>query len=185
MQNRQWGSQTPHDTQAIKPARSSRAIVGTVMCIVGASLFVPGIFTVVLSFFFTNTTTTLSLLITGGSLILPGIIMLIIAACFRRAARREQANLARLKDEGHSFSAEIIRTIIHPEVRINHSVSASVECSYQNREGKTCLVKSRTFLYKNHENYSAMVYVNPIDPSDYAVEVFTLTPHVKADYDYR
>jgi len=181
MENRQFGSQTP---QALTPVRNAWQLVGSVLAIVGGSLFAVGAFLLILSIFFTGLAAVLSLAITGGTLALAGAIQLIIGASFRNASRREQANLARLKVEGHSFPAEIVRIERQPYVHVGRSTSAYAECTYQNRDGKTCLVKSRSFL-DNGQNYTAWVHVNHFDPTDYAVEVFTEMPQVSADYDYR
>lgn len=185
MENRQFGSQTAQSTQtALTPVRNAWKLVGNVLSIVGASLFAVGILLLVLSIFFTSRPAMLSLAITGAGLALPGIIQLVIGVVFRQATRREQANLARLKTEGQNFPAEILKIERQLYVQVGRSVSAYAECAYQNSDGKTCLVRSRSFLHDS-QNYTAWVYVNPFDPTDYAVEVFTQTPQVNADYDYR
>jgi len=182
MEKMQFGSQTVQ--AALTPVRSAWKLVGNVLAIVGGSLFAAGVLLLVLSFFFTDRVAVLSLAITGGALALPGVIQLIIGASFRNASRRELANLDRLKTEGHSFPAQIVRIERQLYVQVGRSVSAYAECTYQNGDGKTCLVKSRPFLHSG-QNYTAWVYVNLFDPTDYAVEVFTQMPQANADYDYR
>jgi len=185
MENRQFGSQTAQATQtALTPVRNAWKLVGNVLSIVGASLLGAGILLLMLSIFFTSRPAVLSLAITGAGLALPGVIQLIIGVVFRQAARREQANLARLKTEGHSFPAQIVKIERQLYVQVGRSVSAYAECTYQNSDGKTCLVKSRSFLHDS-QHYTAWVYVNPFDPTDYAVEIFTQMPQANADYDYR
>jgi len=187
-ENRQQGAQGP---QAIKPVRYTRQIISKVHAIAGGALFGAGAIVLALSFIFTNNAAQLSLMITGGTLTLSGTVELIIAAVFRKLVSRERGKLERLKAEGRSFPAEIVKVQLHLGVRIGRSVSAYADCSYQTQEGKTCLVRSRSFLCDTHglwggssqlcENYSAWVYVNPYDPTDYAVEIFAKI----VDYDYR
>ena len=185
MENRQFGSQTPQvaqAAQALTPVRHIGQSVGNVLAIVGASLFVPGAIAFILGFFFTNQDAFLSLIISGGTLALVGAIHFIIGAAMKDRARRLQSNIDRLKVEGNSFPGEITNIVRQPHVHVGSSVSAYAECTYQNKEGKTCLVRSRMFMCKG-EKYTAWVHVNPFDPTDYAVEIFTQSPH--ADFDYR
>ena len=179
LENRQFGSQA---AQALAPVRNVWQLAGSIVAIVGASLLGSGAFVFILSFFFSSRAATLSLLITGGSLAFVGAILFAVASSFRGLARREQDNLHRLKTEGHSFPAEITNIVRQPHIHVGRSTSAYAECTYQNRDGKTCLVRSRSFMY-NGENYTAWVYVNPFDPMDYAVEIFVQSP--RADFDYR
>ena len=72
--------------------------------------------------------------------------------------------------------------------RIITRCTAYIECRYLNKEGKKCLVKSGTILLDGagFDDYSAVVYVNCSDPSDYHVEVSTKTAaRGDFDYDYR
>jgi len=186
--------------QPMNAVRSTKQMISTVHALVGGILFGVGVCVFALHFLFDNNTAALTLQITGGSLVLPGIIELIIAAFFRRSARREEAKLARLKADGLSFPAEITRIQRHVGIHFVHSYPIYAECSYKNNEGKTCLVKSPSFLCENvhmlpystatpgtpnYGNYSALVYVNPYNPQDYAVEVFTQTMETQGVYDYR
>jgi len=197
MENRQFNTQ-----MAMKPVRNIRQVIGNVHTLVGGILLGIGALVFLLNFFFTHNAAVLSLMITGGTLAFSGIVELIIATFFLKSVRQDQANLERLKAEGHSFPGEIIKIQSHLHVRIGRSVSAYAECTYQNKDGKTCLVRSRSFLHKtetffispfdpalqdspSHSNYAAWIYVNPFDPTDYAVEIVTQTPAVQADYDYR
>ena len=197
MENRQWGSQYP---QAIAPVRIIQHLISNVHTIVGGALLGAGILVFVINFFLDHNSAVLALRIAGGSLAVTGVIELTVAAFFRRFVRIEQVKLARLKTEGRSFPGEIVKIRRHIGVNLGHSVSAYAECTYQNQEGKTCLVKSRSFLYRDenfspfgtrmhdtpsHNHYSAWVHVNPHDPTDYAVEIFAQTPQMQADYDYR
>jgi len=156
---------------------------------------------VAIGFMVSHDAAVLALLITGASLAFSGIIELTIAAFFRRSAGRQQARLARLKAEGLGFPGVVVSVKRHHGVRLGHSFSAYVECTYVNHEGKTCLVKSPTFLHAGDgaygrrgglmagtpsiDNYSAHVYVNSYDPTDYAVEVFTQPVEVQGVYDFR
>jgi len=187
---------------AMKPVRHVRQVIGNIHTLVGGILFGVGALVFVLNFFFTHHAAVLSLMITGGTLAFSGIVELIIATFFLKSARKDQTNLDRLKTEGHSFPGEIIKIHSHLHVRIGRSVSAYAECTYQNKDNKTCLVRSRPFLHKteafflspfdpvvqgspSHSNYTAWIYVNPFDPTDYAIEIATQAPTVRADYDYR
>ena len=181
--NRQGDFQS---SQPLKAVRSIRQVISKIHVIVGGALFGAGMIVFVLHFFFDHYAAVLSLQITGGSLALSGAIELIIAAFFRRSARREQDKLARLKAEGSCFPAEITGIMSHLGVRVGRSFSVYAECSYKNHEGNTCLVKSKAFLRSpKDKNYSAWVYVNPRDPFDYAVEIFTQTAQARTNYDYR
>lgn len=179
MDNRQYKT-----TQQLTPVRNARQFAGTILTIVGSALFAAGAIPAVLSIFFTGRAAVISLATTGGTLALVGIIQLIIAAALKARARNEQETLERLKNEGHSFPAEITNIVHQAHVRVGHTVSVYAECTYKNNDGKTCLVRSKLFLHKG-ENYTAWVYVNPFDPTDYAVEIFAQAPQVHADYDYR
>jgi len=166
--------------------RSTRKVVSFVHTLVGGILFGVGVVVFALNFFFSDDVATLVLMITGGSLILPGVIELIIAYFFHRSVRRQRDKLDRLKNEGLKFDAEIVQIHRHMSVHVGFSTSAYAECSYINKEGKTCLVKSTTFLVPfndTKDSYVAHVYVSQFDPFDYAVEV--LTRGVQADFDYR
>jgi len=191
-----------HGLQEMNTVRSTKQVISNVHALVGGALFGIGVFVFALHFFFDHSSAVLSLQITGGVQALAGVIELIISAFFRRSARRDQAKLAELKAEGLSFPAEITKIQRHLGVHFGRSFSAYAECSYKNHEGKTCLVKSQSFLYKNdnfnmlpydatalgaanYSNYSAWVYVNPRNPQDYAVEVFTQAMEAQGGYDYR
>ena len=181
MDNRQYGAQ---QATAVKPVRSIQQGVGKILAIVGGALFGVAVILFVISFVVDDCSAALALRIAGGSQAFAGFVTLVISAFFRMSAARWQNKLARLKAEGASFPAEIIKIHWNMAVRVNNAVSAYAECSYQNKEGKTCLVRSKPFLY-NNETHSAIVHVSPYDPADYVVEVFVQVPHVQADYDYR
>ena len=188
MENRQLGQGT---AQALKPVRTVKQLISFVHVIVGCSLLGVGILVFAIGFFLDNSTAVLVLRIVGGSLALSGVIELIVATIFRGLVRKEQEKLDRLKETGRSFAAEIIEVKRHLGVHTIHmgyiSYSAYAECSYQNQDGKTCLVRSRSFLASPHVNYSAVVHVDHHNPAEYAVEIFIQSPsiHVKADFDYR
>jgi len=188
-ENGQRGFQGSPTTKAV---RSTGQMLSNIHAIIGWILFVVGVFIFALHFQFDHPAAVLSLRITGGSLALSGAVELIVSAFFRRSVRREQTKLARLKAEGWSFPGEVTDIHRYIGVHFGRSFPVYAECSYKNREGKTCLVSSRSFLYENEsfcqfpysmaasgtpsrDQYSASVYVNPYDPSDYAVEIFTQT----------
>jgi len=157
-------------------------MVGTVLALIGALLLGVGLIVFILGIILTGLGTTLSLLITGGTLMFVGAVHFIIGAALKARARRVQANIDRLKVEGNSFPAEVTNIVRQPHVHVGNSISAYVECTYQNKDGKVCLVKSHMFMYRG-ETHAAWVHVNPFDPMDYAVEVFVQNP--RADFDYR
>jgi len=183
------------DFQGARPmnsVRSTKQVISNIHALVGGILFGVGVFVFALHFFFDHNSAVLSLQITGGSLALSGIIELIISAFFRKSARGEQTKLARLKAEGLSFPAEITKIQRHVGIHFARSFPIYAECIYKNHEGRTCLVKSPSFLHENkhfdlfpystaalnipnNDNYSALVYVNPHNPQDYAVEIYTQT----------
>ena len=189
----------PIDAQGtpIKPVRSTKQAISNVNAIVGWSLFGVGIIVFAISLLVTHSAAILALVITGGSLALSGIIELIISTAFRRSARREESKLERLKTEGQSFAGEITSIKRHSGAQFGRSFSVYAECTYTNNEGKTCLVKSPPFLHAtdvfhrlhssiaDHGQYSASVYVNPYDPTDYAVEIYTQPIEIQGVYDYR
>ena len=139
------------------------------------------------------------------------IALFITGICFNLYSKRNEKKLERLKDGGLCYNAEIVRIIPNYLIRIRFYLTACVECSYRNHEGKTCLVKSGYYLLdptgksssvkflprmyaaiyfddfinndgKNRLN--ATVYVNPDDPADYFVEVSEKTD-IQYDHDYR
>ncbi|MCL2377154.1 MAG: hypothetical protein FWC76_07160 [Defluviitaleaceae bacterium] len=181
--NRQMGFQGP---QAMMTVRSTKQAISNVHAIVGGALLGAGALVFAPQFFIDHNAAVLALQITGGSLALSGIIEMIISAFFRRSARREQEKLDRLKAEGQSFSGKIIKIERVPYMNFGRSNPVYIECSYENHEGKTCLVKSKSIL-RTHScgDYSAWVYVNPHNPHDYAVEIFTHAAEAQGFYDYR
>ena len=180
-------------------ARSTKQVVSNVHALIGGILFAVGVIVFAIHFPLSNNEAILALRISGGTIALSGVIELIIAFFFRKAVRREQAKLERLQTEGLQFEGEITNIKRHLGVRYGRSFSVYAECTYTNREGHVCLVKSSSFLYGNesifdvipnanalaHDNYSAKVYVNPYDPTDYAVEIFTQQVVPQGVYDYR
>ena len=52
----------------------------------------------------------------------------------------------RLKNEGLRYDAEILKIVTNYMVIIGFSTLAHLECSYQNENGETCMVKSKSFM---------------------------------------
>jgi len=142
----------------------------------------------------------LGLRIAGASVAFGGIVELIVSTVLHTIARREKEKLEQLKATGVSFPAEITRVISRYGIRVGWGQSVYAECTYTNNEGESCLVKSNSFIYDtglmplrprmfadlpHNPNYAAQVYVNPHDPRDYAVEVYTSTGNTQIDHDYR
>jgi len=170
----------------IHNVRNTRQVISNVHALVGGILLGIGVLVFAIYFFVDYSAAILALRITGGTIALSGVVELIICAFFRKAAKREQVKLDRLKADGLSFPAQITNIRRQLGVHYGRSVSAYAECTYQNREGKTCLVRSYNFLYRNDgEKLHAHVYVNPFDPTDYAVEVFMQQVETQGVYDYR
>jgi len=200
--NINYNSNEAKSVQALKPVRSTKQVISNVNALVGGILFAVGLLVFAIHFLLNNNSAILSLQISGGAIALSGTIELIISAFFRRSFRKEQAKLDRLKIEGLRFTGEITQVKRHMGVHFGRSFSVRAECTYINRDGKTCLVKSASFLYANENvyrphcssdalgasdcnNYTAYVYVCPYTPSDYAVEIFTQTAKPQNVYDYR
>jgi len=167
--------------------RGTKQTISNVHAIVGGVLFGVGALVFAIHFFVNHHAAVLALSITGGALAFSGMIELIICAVFRRAARRDQAKLARLKSEGQRFPGEIKRLHRHLGVTFARSFSVYAECAYENHERVPCLAKSPSFLHETDtfpnfsyhtaplndsiDRYTAWVYVNHRDPQDYAVEI--------------
>jgi len=170
------GNNGQMDFRAPQPmtiVRSTRHLVATVHAIVGGALVGTGLLHLILNLIFDHRAAALALQIAGGVMVLNGIIMLIIAACFRASARKEQEKRNRLRAEGTSLPAEITRIERRGAVHIGHSVSAYAECVYTNHEGNVYTVRSASFMYDDRNDHTAWVYINPRNPHDYVVEIFT------------
>jgi len=191
-----------HGSKAITAVRSTRQVISNVHAIIGSALLGVGLLVFTMHLFFDHSAAVRALVITGGSLAFSGMLELIVSAVLRRSVRWEQEKLARLKFEGVTFTGKITRIQRHVGIHFGRSYPIYVECSYENHEGKTCLVRSQSFLHKSenfpmfphsiasadtlhHDNYSAWVYVNPHNPHDYAIEIFRQVTEAHGDYDYR
>jgi len=167
------GQRASQHSQGTQTTGSILEIASTVLAIVGGVLLGVGILVFSISFFVSHSSAILSLQITGGVLAFTGLIELTISAIFRSIIRSEQANLTRLKLEGDSFLGEITQIHRQVGVHVGTRISAHVDCSYTNSDGNTYFVRSKSFLYHPTDNLHAWVHVNPHNPRDYAVEVFT------------
>jgi hypothetical protein len=181
--------------------RSTMRIISTVNAIVAISLLGTSAILFFISFFLGNYPgAVLGLRLAGAGVAFGGIVELIVSIVFRNIYRREKEKLEQLRTTGVSFPAEITRIISRYAVRVGWSLSVYAECTYTNSEGKSCLVKSKSFMHDanfmpimshtlaehpNNHNYAAQVYVNPHDPRDYAVEVYISTGNTQVDHDYR
>ena len=98
-------------------------------------------------------------------------------------ALKERNNLRRLKLIGTQYDAVIDRVKRSPSIgKANRKISIIAYCSYFDRAGKLCHVKSKRFVLDKKiyeicvelkkDNYEALVYVNDGKSSDYAVEIF-------------
>ena len=178
-----------HGGFAVKPVRSTMQLVGMVNGIVAAVLFGVSLILLLISFYVSDYPgAVLGLRIASGGVAFGGIVELIIAAAFRRIARKVADRLASLKAIGIAYPATITNIINNNTVITGYSRSVYAECIYTNKEGKTCLVESKSFMHAyaaNNDNYTATVYVDAYNPHDYAVEIFTTINTARADYDYR
>jgi len=191
-----------HGSRPMKTVRSSRQAISNVHAIVGGVLLGVGLLVFAMHLFFDHSAAVRALVITGGTLALSGMVELIVSSVLRRSVRREQEKLARLKFEGVTFAGEITHVQRHYGIHLGRFYSVHVECTYENHEGKVCLVRSQSFLRRNenspmfqhrmawadtpqHDNYAVWIYVNPHNPHDYAVEVFEQLSEANSNYDYR
>ena len=138
-------------------------------------------------------------------------VWLAISGGFLIASKRNEAKLQRLKREGGCYDGIVESLNPVYGVRLMHYLTVRADCSYMNRDGKKCLVRSNAFLLDGvgllanvrgisfhsqrmgndivasaDRGLAAQVYVNHSDPTDYAIEIIReSTSDIKADYDYR
>ena len=179
------GQRPIHSTHGGQPVGNVWQVVNRIIAIIGFAMLGVGAFVFGVGFAVTSNAATLSLLITGGVLGFVGIVLVVVASSLGALGRKEQDNLYRLKAEGHGFDAEIIQIHRSLAVHLGRNVSAQADCSYTNKEGNSCLVRSNLFLHDTRNSYSARVYVSAYDPSDYAVEVFIQPASAHEFHDYR
>jgi membrane protein implicated in regulation of membrane protease activity len=181
---------------------------GKVSLIVGAALSAAALIFLITGIFFNGLYV---LMLLSGIFGIQGLTWLIIGVCTYFPLKNAEAKLARLKKEGFAYDAEIINLIPNYRIRVGGALTVYAECSYINRDGMKCLVKSGSFLLEylnfvrssstsavainpeaanypanlNIDGLKAKVYVNPRDPKDYAVEIYSAQDNIKFDYDYR
>jgi len=175
----------------LSPVRSTKQVASFVTTIVGSAISVPGIILLIIGLFLVHPAAVLALSITGGALLFSGGVVLIVAFCINRSHLRYIEELEMLKSTGISYPAEITRLVSTGAVvrgGWNVSVSVIAECTYTNNEGKTCFVRSKSFMHRlgmmpfvgfplfdlgapPEGLYHAYVYVNQFDPGEYAVEI--------------
>jgi len=174
-----------HTGYAIKPVKSTMQLISVVNGIVGGTLLGVGAILFLISLQLGNPGAVLGLRLAGVGVAFGGIVELVVSTVFRRIARREEEKLGLLKSTGTSYPAEITRITHKYAIMVGRKQSVYAECTYTNNEGKTCLVKSNSFMYDNTANHDAVVYVDPYNPHEYAVEILTTAGTTRADYDYR
>ena len=176
----------PVRTGDMSPVRTPFWTAGIVELTVGMALLVAAAVLLGLSFAFDSAAVALALRITSGALGFSGLVELILGTVFYAIAVNGKNRMTRLKQSGLKFGAKTIELKKIAGVRAGRYISARLECSYTNHEGKSCLVKSRIFLAQKDAIYDAIIYVNPNDPTDYAVEVLSRSKaHFEHDHDYR
>ncbi|MCL2370498.1 MAG: helix-turn-helix domain-containing protein [Firmicutes bacterium] len=171
----------------MKVVRSTFGTVSKVHIIVGLSLLgVAGIL-LGLAIAISNHYARLALGITGGTFAFSGLVELTIGIVFCIVVKKGDKRLARLKNTGLQFQAQSIEVKRMAGFRAGRRISARLECLYINHQGKTCLVKSKFFLTDKKADYNVIIYVNPQDPTDYAIEIFSQPSQGQGmvDYDYR
>jgi len=194
-------TETHNSGTGIRPVRSTMQVIAFVNGIVGCVLLGVSLILFFISFTLGNYPgAVLGLRLAGSGVAFGGIVELIVSAAFRRAAQREYEKLQLLKSTGITYPAEITRIFRQFTVITGRSQSVYAECTYTNIDGKSCLVRSKSFMYDvgfvpffphafsetpHNTDYMANVYVNPYNPQDYAVEIYKTSNAVHADYDYR
>jgi len=180
------GATKPKRTADMKPVRTPFRIVSMIHLIVGISLLCVAVLLFGLSFAFENAYAAVTLKITGGVVAFSGLVELILGIVFYVAVSKGKKRMAYLKQNGLKFQADTVSVKWVAGFRAGLHSSAKIECSYVNNEGKSCLVKSKMFLAQKDADFNAAVYVNPQDPTDYIVEVFSQSKaQSEYDHDYR
>ena len=160
-------------------------LVGLINIILGASFLVVGVVFLALIPVFDNNHARIAFIAIGSSFSFSGLVMLVIGVAFYVAVYKKQvAKLARLKQDGARFSATIIKIRHRITMQVGRHMSARAECEYTNSDGKVCLVISDSFLADPNATYGADVYVNLLDASDYAVEIYNQELHHQSNYDF-
>lgn len=122
-----------------------------------------------------------------------GGVFLVIGLCSFLVALRHKRKVQRLMRDGKCYNADIVRTYEKPYMRVNFRYPFVVECGYQDNRGRSYLVKSGNVwlnsFVSRESDIKARVWVNPDNPKDYYVEVYTTlsnaNPDMKFDFDYR
>jgi len=120
-----------------------------------------------------------------------GAMWFLISMGFLIFSMRGNRKLRRLKEEGICYDGAIEDFRYVYGVRLMHYATLKADCSYNNHEGKKCLVRSKAFytdmmLATLKSHFQVKVYVNRYDPTDYAVEIFEQEgERTTADYDFR
>jgi len=102
-----------------------------------------------------------------------GVVWFVLGIIFTMFYRHQNNKLQRLKKDGFCYDARLNRIIrSHTGMRIGSLLSGYAVCDYCNQQGETHTVKSNSFILdEHHAEYKIFVFVNPSNPSDYAVEV--------------
>jgi len=157
-------------------ARSTFYVYGKIFLIVGASFLVADTFCFILSLTLESSESSSHVSSVLSTIFgTHFIVWSVLGLYFYFRFKLERDKLKRLKCESFQYEAKIEKIQQNFNfVRVGSYRSVYAKCSYQNSDGKKCLVKSNSFLLENFpSSYCATVYVNRDDPSDYSVELLT------------
>ena len=157
------------EVKNIREVKSTWRTYGKIMTLMGVLFFVIALILALIQLSVENS-------MVDGFLPILGIncaVWLILGVLFLLSSKWEKDKLQRLKKGGLCFDAEIKRVKRNNYgIRVGSIISGFAECSYINREGETCVVKSNSFILdEQNPDYTASVYVNSVNPKDYSVEI--------------
>ena len=152
---------------------------------VGKPFFGLGLFLatigLVLSFFIEDIEAIMVIYINAGAWLAGGSYYLIKSKLIER-------KLNRFKEDGVCYDGLVVTIIPSYYIRVASYMASKAKCTYVNRNGETCSVKSHYYLLTaldNKDNLIPKIHVNPDNPSDYMVELFRENGDIpKIDLDY-
>jgi len=110
-----------------------------------------------------------------------GFVWIIIGVPFFLYAQLRFAKLRRLKKTGDCYNGKVLQMVSLNAriVEIGTYITAYISCSYENKDGEICYVKSGYLLLPHYfsnkdDSLTATVYVNQNNPKDYFVEIGAL-----------
>ena len=114
--------------------------------------------------------------IAGLTFAILSVIFLFVGVYYFIVERKSIKKVERLKVEGVRYKGKVERLVPNPRYNSHGYRVGNAECSYKTNLGKTCIVSSDTILYledvsRDGQIAEAIIYVNPDDPMDYAIEI--------------